>query len=66
MREGESKRGRGGVRGGGRGGGEKEGERERGMEGSIITALSRDSIAIIFIERSLKPLATQTGFLKQF
>lgn len=66
MREGESKRGRGGVRGGG--GGEKEGERERErrMEGSIITALSRDSIAIIFIERSLKPLATQTGFLKQF
>ena len=64
MREGESKRGRGEVRGGG--GGEKEGERERGMEGSIITALSRDSIAIIFIERSLKPLATQTGFLKQF
>lgn len=64
MREGESKRGRGG----GGGGGEKEGERERerGMEGSIITALSRDSIAIIFIERSLKPLATQTGFLKQF
>ena len=74
MREGESKRGRGGVKGGGGGGGggggEKEGERERererGMEGSIITALSRDSIAIIFIERSLKPLATQTGFLKQF
>ena len=68
MREGESKRGRGGGGGGGGGGGEKEGERERerGMEGSIITALSRDSIAIIFIERSLKPLATQTGFLKQF
>ena len=62
MREGESKRGRGGVRGGGG----EERKRERGMEGSIITALSRDSIAIIFIERSLKPLATQTGFLKQF
>lgn len=29
MREGESKRGRGGVRGGGGGGGEKEGARER-------------------------------------
>ena len=66
MREGESKRGRGGGGGGGEKEGERERERERGMEGSIITALSRDSIAIIFIERSLKPLATQTGFLKQF
>ena len=39
MREGESKRGRGGVRGGG-GGGEKEGEREEWKVASSLPFLA--------------------------